>query len=296
MVTSRSASRHSSAARGIGGKVRHKDLTNQQPAEKLIRTVILRSKQAVLSVAKEESRIVLRTLGARSFAAAQDDSTDEFFRSLLKHLFERFAVTGVKAEVPFGWDGNLLPQIAAQVGSCEPNKKEGAAPAGPSGYTEPHAGASIRRPSAAWLLIILRVLCGSLREIRRHIRFRKNGGSFAYRNTGAAVNAVYRVDVELRHPLKLGFILSGMNAVNGTNLDAFLILCTTLHNYESHESSSDQFVEFPVPRRSGAPARTISDASSKSASKMNVQFARQKSCALCQFLSMGKAAGNGEMD
>jgi hypothetical protein len=31
----------------------------------------------------EESRIVLPTLGARSFAAAQDDSIGAFFRSLL---------------------------------------------------------------------------------------------------------------------------------------------------------------------------------------------------------------------
>jgi hypothetical protein len=31
---------------------------------------------------KEESRIVLKTLGARSFAAAQDDSIESFFRSL----------------------------------------------------------------------------------------------------------------------------------------------------------------------------------------------------------------------
>ena len=37
-----------------------------------------------MSGAKEESRIVLKTLGARSFAAAQDDSIDEFFRSLIK--------------------------------------------------------------------------------------------------------------------------------------------------------------------------------------------------------------------
>jgi hypothetical protein len=40
------------------------------------------SQQAVLSGAKEESRIVLKTFGARSFAAAQDDSLEAFFRSL----------------------------------------------------------------------------------------------------------------------------------------------------------------------------------------------------------------------
>jgi hypothetical protein len=51
-------------------------------AEKLIGTVILRSQQAVLSGAKEESRIVVKTLGARSFAAAQDDSIEAFFRRL----------------------------------------------------------------------------------------------------------------------------------------------------------------------------------------------------------------------
>ena len=39
------------------------------------------SQQAALSGAKEESRIVLKTLGARSFAAAQDDSIEAFFRS-----------------------------------------------------------------------------------------------------------------------------------------------------------------------------------------------------------------------
>jgi hypothetical protein len=49
---------------------------------KLIDTVILRSQQAVLSGVKEESRIVLKTLGARSFAAAQDDSIEAFFRTL----------------------------------------------------------------------------------------------------------------------------------------------------------------------------------------------------------------------
>jgi hypothetical protein len=55
----------------------------QQAAEKLIGAVILRSQQAVLSLAKEESRIAVKTLRARSFAAAQDDSIGAFFRSLL---------------------------------------------------------------------------------------------------------------------------------------------------------------------------------------------------------------------
>jgi hypothetical protein len=57
----------------------------QQAAEKLIGAVILRSQQAVLSLAKEESRIAVKTLRARSFAAAQDDSIGAFFRSLLEH-------------------------------------------------------------------------------------------------------------------------------------------------------------------------------------------------------------------
>ncbi len=54
----------------------------KEVAEKLIDTVILRSQQAVLSIAKEESRIALKTLRARSFAAAQDDCTGTFIRSL----------------------------------------------------------------------------------------------------------------------------------------------------------------------------------------------------------------------
>ncbi len=57
--------------------------TGWQAAEKLIGTVILRSQQAVLSLAKEESRIAVNTLRARSFAAAEDDSMGAFFRSLL---------------------------------------------------------------------------------------------------------------------------------------------------------------------------------------------------------------------
>jgi hypothetical protein len=44
-------------------------------------TVILRSQQAVLSIAKEES-IVVGKCKCRSFAAAQDDSLEGFFRSL----------------------------------------------------------------------------------------------------------------------------------------------------------------------------------------------------------------------
>jgi hypothetical protein len=71
----------------------------EKVAEKFIGTVILRSRQAVLSSAKEESRIVLKTLRARSFAAAQDDSMGAFFRSLL-YLLSDFGDRQVTADFP----------------------------------------------------------------------------------------------------------------------------------------------------------------------------------------------------
>ena len=106
-----------------------------------------------------------------------------------------------------------------------------------SAASRTHPGASVRRSwGRARLLVVLRVLCRKGREIRRQVRLSENRICLANRNAGATVNAIHGVDVELRDLRKFGFILPRMNAINRANLDAFLILCTTFNDDESHES------------------------------------------------------------
>jgi len=84
-------------------------------------------------------------------------------------------------------------------------------------------------------------------QVLRQLCFGEDRGGLANRNAGATINTVHRIDKELSGLRKLGLILSGMNAINRTNLDAFLIFRASINNYESHESfSSDEFAKFPT--------------------------------------------------
>jgi hypothetical protein len=99
-----------------------------------------------------------------------------------------------------------------------------------------HAGASIQYSRGrARLLKILRVLLRECRHIFRHVSFGVDRIGGANRNAGAAIDAIYRVNVELLDFGELGFVATGMNAVNGTNLDALFVLCATFNNDERHE-------------------------------------------------------------
>jgi hypothetical protein len=82
------------------------------------------------------------------------------------------------------------------------------------------------------LLKVLRVLFRKFRKILRHVCLGEDRICWANRNAGAAINAVHRVDVELRDLLKFGFIFPRMNTVYRTNFDAFLILGATFNDYE----------------------------------------------------------------
>jgi hypothetical protein len=72
----------------------------------------------------------------------------------------------------------------------------------------------------------------------RHVIQREDGIGGAYRNAGAAINAVVRVDIELRGLFKAGLIFARMNAVNRANVNALFVFRTSLDNYVSHEINS----------------------------------------------------------
>jgi hypothetical protein len=55
-------------------------------------------------------------------------------------------------------------------------------------------------------------------------------------DASAAINAIHRVDEELRNLGKIWLIFTGMNAVNRADFNAFLIFRATFDDNESHES------------------------------------------------------------
>jgi hypothetical protein len=144
------------------------------------------------------------------------------------------------AEKSHSGNGRVMPR--ANKMEISGRQKEGDAPrrshkSSSSAAPGMPAGASLRGPwGRARLLKVLRVLGRKLCQIRRQVGLRENRGRLANRNAGATVNAVYRIDVELRDLRKLGFILPRMNAIHRANLDAFLILGATIRDDESHES------------------------------------------------------------
>jgi hypothetical protein len=141
------------------------------------------------------------------------------------------------AEKSHSGNGSLMP-IDYKMETPERQKEEDA-PARQSrkrsGSAPPamHADASIKRSRGrVRLLKVLRVLFRECCEIFRYVCLCVNRVRGANRNAGAAVNAVYRVDVELLDFREFGFILPRMNAINRANLDALLILCTAFNDYE----------------------------------------------------------------
>ena len=86
------------------------------------------------------------------------------------------------------------------------------------------------------LLIILCVqLCEALLSLGKFIQ-RIDRRSFTDRNASAAVNALNRAYKKLAGFCELGFILARMNAVNGTNVNAFLIFRAIASYNVSHKS------------------------------------------------------------
>jgi hypothetical protein len=55
----------------------------------------------------------------------------------------------------------------------------------------------------------------------------------AYRHAGAAIDALRRIDKELRRSFKRRLILLGMNAVGGADVDAKRVLDAGIRNYVS---------------------------------------------------------------
>jgi hypothetical protein len=87
-------------------------------------------------------------------------------------------------------------------------------------------------PRRSCLLIVLGVLFRVGRKILGHVSLGVNRVCGANRNAGATINAVYRVNEELLRFRELRFVIPGVDAIHGTNFDAFLVFCATFNNHE----------------------------------------------------------------
>jgi hypothetical protein len=67
-----------------------------------------------------------------------------------------------------------------------------------------------------------------------HLVQREDRAGGAHRNAGAAINAIGRMNVEVRHFLKPRLVLSRMNAVYRADLDAFFVLGAGVNDDVSH--------------------------------------------------------------
>ncbi len=83
---------------------------------------------------------------------------------------------------------------------------------------------------------MLRIDLGEVLPFVRQIVEREDCGNRTDGNAGTAVDAFDRIDVELRLLTKGRLVLLGMNAVDGTGIDACSVLCPNARfsNYVSH--------------------------------------------------------------
>src|SRR5579883_1360227 len=73
----------------------------------------------------------------------------------------------------------------------------------------------------------------------------------ADRDTGAAIDAAFRIHVELSDGLKLGFVFLGMDAVGRAHIDAEQVLDAGIGNYVSHDERPLGRSEDPQPDARG---------------------------------------------
>jgi hypothetical protein len=82
------------------------------------------------------------------------------------------------------------------------------------------------------------VFLDKLLLVFRHVVESKHRVRLADRETGAAVDAFCGVDIHLGRGLKLGFILFGVNAIGGADVNAKSVFDAGVGDYVGHDESS----------------------------------------------------------
>jgi hypothetical protein len=83
-------------------------------------------------------------------------------------------------------------------------------------------------------LVVRGVGLDELLLLRRNFVEREDRVRRAHGNAGAAVNAVRGVDVQVGDVVKPRLVLARMDAVHGTNLDAFFVFGASVYDDVSH--------------------------------------------------------------
>ena len=101
--------------------------------------------------------------------------------------------------------------------------------------------APCRAQEACRLIVMSCVEIGELRQITREILEGVNGIGGADRNASAAIDAIVRVHIELRHIGEASLVLLGVDAVHGAGLDAQLVFGTGIGDDVCHITETVQF-------------------------------------------------------